>query len=181
VASHRRRWNTPTTAGVVAALAVAALLVALVVGAVHHHRSAASSGPPTAAVSSGQPAAIRVYASGTDYRRATLAAGIAALLRTTPTPSATVPAADTPATPGNGGFTLAQLRASRAAMRTCAQVLGGAPGTALIAVDFARFEGKPAALFVLPTAGHPEDVDVWVVKSTCSNASFDYFFRRVAR
>lgn len=126
---------------------------------------------------------MRVYATGTNYQPKTIGAAIAKLLTSPPTPAGSTSSTATPgsSTPGSTGFTVAQLRSSPDALATCARILGGSADTRAIAVDFARFQAKPAAVFVLPTAGHPEDVDVWVVKSTCSTASFDYYFRRVPR
>lgn len=73
------------------------------------------------------------------------------------------------------------LAASQTAVLQCARILNGGPPVTPVAVDFARFAGKPAVVIVLPTLGHPESLDVWVVRTVCSASSFDLYWRRIPR
>ena len=61
-------------------------------------------------------------------------------------------------------------------------LLADGPATP-VAVDLARFEGKPAALVVLPTPDDPAKVDAWVVGAGCgeNGDAQVLYFRRVAR
>jgi len=80
-----------------------------------------------------------------------------------------------------GALDYTALAASPSAVLTCARILNGGPAVVPVAVDFARWSGKPAVVLVLPTIGHPESLDVWVVRSVCSTSSFDLYWRRIPR
>jgi hypothetical protein len=160
---------------------VLALVAAAVVGAIRHSSGSRHADRPTTKPRPGVTTTMRLYATGTNYRATTIAAAVEKLLRTPTTPLPAAPTTTTPPSKPGAGFSLTELRTSPASLLACARILSGSAEVTPVAVDFAEFSGKPAAVFVLPTAGHPEDVDVWVVKSVCSNASFDYYFRRVAR
>ena len=195
----RRRgvWRSPAIAGGAAAAAVVALIPALVAGNVihRHHRapndtSAAAGARSRSAVSN--PTQIKRWATGRDYTAATIATLVPSLVTGTP-PSATQPlaGASTSSGPARAGtsaptttsqtpsYSQDELRTSRQALQACGQILAGGVSTVPVAVDFARFNGTPAVIFVLPAIGHPTDLDVWVVRSACSAASLDLYFQRV--
>jgi hypothetical protein len=105
--------------------------------------------------------------------------------------SKAAPANPTPSAASNGALgttatnpppiTFAQMQASRDAIVACGKMLNAGNDVTPLAIDFARFDGRPAVVLVLPTFGHPETVDVWVVRSVCSDAAIDLYFHRVAR
>ena len=66
-------------------------------------------------------------------------------------------------------------------MLACGRILAGGVATIPVAVDFARFDGKPAVVFALPAIGHADSLDVWVVRSACSAANLDLYFQRIPR
>lgn len=71
--------------------------------------------------------------------------------------------------------------AAGAALADCVTALADAPAVPL-AVDLARYEGKPAAVIVLPGLDDPAMVDVWVVGPGCRQGDDQFrFFTRVAR
>jgi hypothetical protein len=192
-------WNTPAIAGVAAAVAVLVLVGAVVIGNVAgHHRSSPSAGS-AGGTSPRRPAApaadVKEWATGTNYTPANLAAKVPALVTGTPpstlsksfaagataaSPSA-ASSAGTPTTSAEA-YTLEQLRASRDAIIGCGRILGGGVPTVPIAVDFARFNGRQAVVFVLPAVDHAAtQLDVWVLPGTCSTSTIPLFIRRVPR
>ena len=62
------------------------------------------------------------------------------------------------------------------ALASCATQLAGAPVTP-VAVDLASYEGKPAAVLLLPTTDDPASLDLFVVEPACPPGSFLYFAR----
>lgn len=193
LARRSRPWNSPAVAGGAAAAAVVVLVAALVAGNVIHRKHSTSSSSlgtnaPTSAAAGNKAGGTLEWATGTNYTPATMATLVPRLLTGTPGPiySQNQPAATpTPETTtsarATNGFTADQLRASPQAVLACGAVLGGGIATTPVAVDFARFEGKPAVIFALPAIGHPALLDVWVVRSTCSASSLDLYFQRVPR
>jgi hypothetical protein len=202
-----RAWNTPAIAGVAAGVAVLMLAGAIVAGVVLHGRhsgtTASNADGGTAAAGASAGAGIKEWSTGSDYTATNLAQLVPRLVTASPppqpvggvrAPQATSPsrlssssastAESAPAAPGGGAgqeLTLAGLQASRAAVVECGHILAGDPTVVPEAVDFARFNGRPAAVFALPSPGHPASIDVWVVRSTCSPASADFYFRRIPR
>ena len=75
--------------------------------------------------------------------------------------------AEAPAGRLAGGPALAELRQRSSA---------GAPVTP-VAVDLASYEGKPAAVLLLPTTDDPASLDLFVVEPACPPGSFLYFAR----
>lgn len=195
---RRKVWSSPAVAGGAAAAAVVALLAALIAGnVIHRHHNGPSDASTTAGSRSrsavSNPAQIKRWATGRDYTAATIATFVPSLVTGTP-PSATPPLAGASTSPGpaqagtpatgaaqSPSFSQDELRASPQALQACGQILAGGVSTVPVAVDFARFNGKPAVIFVLPAIGHPTDLDVWVVRSACSAASLDLYFQRVPR
>lgn len=183
---HRRRtpWNTH----VLQAAAVAVLLLLLgglgysAILSNHHDRSggerAAGRAQPEGAsqVASGSTGsgAYPVTESGRDYTKDSLRAAVPSLLlggtgagTRAPRPRA--------ATDGLGPSRLL----GGSPLAACVANLAGGPVTPL-AVDVARFEGKPATVIVLPTQSDATTVDAYVVAPDCPAGTF-LTFERVAR
>lgn len=71
--------------------------------------------------------------------------------------------------------------AGGAALAECVGALGDGPMTPL-GVDIGKWQGNPATVIVLPTAGDPTTADTWVVSPDCSQADAKVlYFARVAR
>lgn len=191
-----RAWNSPAVAGAAAAAAVVVLIGALVAGnVIHHGKSSTTASAPLADNNrkgvAGSAAATKEWSTGTNYTPSSIAALVPHLITGTPpaaasgaggltsaTTTAPVPAGS-PA-PSNT-ITQEAMRADPSAVLACGTILAGGVRTVPVAVDFARYDGKPAVLFALPAIGHPELLDVWVVRSTCSASSLDVYFRRIPR
>ena len=204
LSARKRSWNTPAIAGTVAAAAVVFLVAAIVAGTLVHggKKNNQNTGSTAAAPSLGKsaPANTKEWFTGTNYTASTIATLVPKLVTQIPptpspstfggtngglaaggpaqatTPKSTAGAATTPS------YTQEQLRTSPAAILACGQILAGGVPTTPVAVDFARYDGKPAVVFVLPAVGHATTkLDVWVVRSTCSASSFDLPLFRVDR
>lgn len=145
-----------------------------------------------------------VRATGLDYRAATLADQLPALLGQVP-PSdssalrgdstgagalapATAPSAETYASnqSKSGGRVLSdraardsQLAALKqpAALAACLVRALGADLGEPIAVDLAQFNGEPAVLVALPALGRTDKVDIYVLDPACPEGAFVYFAR----
>ena len=191
--ASRRRWTSrPLAAGLGAAAATVAVVVALVVtnnsggqstGGAAEHATAAGAGSAANSVLDG----LTTTASGTNYTAGNLATTVPQLVGT---PAATMSRAapggssgdastrtSTPrplAAAGTSAPTipaaLRRLHDSPAALQNC--VLGVEAGGRVqrpLAIDFARYQGAPAVLVVLPglSAGF---VDAWFVGPACSKA-----------
>ena len=194
-----RFWNSPAVAGAAAVAAVVVLVGALIAGnVIHHgHKSQTASAPLAAdgnrkGAAGGGAASIKQWATGTNYSAATIPTLVPRLITGTPppttsadggltagTPSAPTPAGAESAPPGT--ITQQQMRASPLALLACGTILGGGVQTVPVAVDFASYAGKPAVIFALPAVGHPELLDIWVVRSSCSTSALDVYFRRIPR
>lgn len=72
---------------------------------------------------------------------------------------------------------LQRLR-SPAQFASCIAELAGRPGVSPLAVDYARYEGEPAVVIVLPDAD-PAVVQAWVVGPGCSTGNPDFRHREV--
>ena len=192
-------------AGVAAAAAVVVLIGALVAGNVLHRNGTSTTNRPSSAAAGstgagGNAADVKEWSTGADYTPASIARLVPPLVAGTPpadlgteaagsSVNPTAPHDAGAATPSSGaaspgaaaGFTQDQLRASREAVLECGRILAGGVATVPVAVDFARFDGKPAVIFALPAIGHPGQLDVWVVRSTCSAQSLDLYFQRINR
>jgi hypothetical protein len=142
----------------------------------------------TSAEAGGAPqadASFPVSASGRDWTADTLrdAAPRLAAGDYVPTSAGGLSAGDSGASPEaseKAARELADAPAGRLsggpALASCAAGLAGAPVTP-VAVDLAKYEGKPAAVLLLPTSDDPAAVDVFVVEPTCPPGSFLYFAR----
>ena len=184
-----------------AVLVLVALVGAVVVGAVRHH-----GGGSTAPVAAGP-----VTVSGRNYAPATLAGQVRGLL-VMASEAATAPAAApatgaaplaAPASPDRssaprpsaattgpssaatvaGIAALAALVHDRAELTACIARLTGSTAVPQLAVDVGRYDGRAAAVIVLPSAASAGTVDVWVVGPTCSNRDdpFPYRYERDPR
>ena len=203
---RRRSWNSPAVAGGAAAAAVVVLVAAIVAGTLVHHGDKHRTDTPAAAGTGStfggdKAAATKQWSTGTDYTPATIATLVPRLVIGTPPAGAVTggqagsvgaggavsspapPSAGTPATTGSTtpSYTQDELRSSPAALAACGRILAGGVPTTPVAVDFGRFEGKPAVIFALPAIGHPSSLDIWVVRSSCSSANLDLYFQRIPR
>lgn len=176
----RRRWLPG--AGAVAAGVAVLLAGAVGLGALQQRGGhsaatsrAAGAGAPhrTAAV----PAAPVV--TGRDYTPATLDDGVRSLLAAGSTPKRT-PAPLFEHSPGQSDRgsavqpvdpALNRLR-QPAALGACVAELAGNPRIAALAVELARFQGRPAAVVVLPDPD-PAKVRAWVVGPACGPGQAD--------
>ena len=203
LAGRRRPWNNPAIAGGAAAAAVVVLVAAIVAGTlVHrggkHHTDTSSLAGGGSAFSGSRPASTKEWSTGTNYTAATIGALVPKLITGTPPSSvangavtggpngAAGTAPSTPAPSSGAGsntpsYSQDELRSSPAALQACGKILAGGVATSPVAVDFARFDGKPAVVFALPAIGHPASLDVWVVRSNCSAANLDLYFQRIPR
>jgi hypothetical protein len=123
----------------------------------------ADSGAPERAADSasgGYPAT----ESGRDYTRESLRAAVPALVH------GQVTASPVPKSESQGLQGATQLLRGRP-LATCVANLADGPVTPL-AVDAARYDGKPATIIVLPTDGDASTVDVYVVAPGCPNGTF---------
>ncbi len=179
LAARRSRWQPG--GGLLAAGAAASIVLllfgALVVGAL----KGGNGGSTTSAGGSGDKARSAdvagggVVASGRNYTAATVVAAVPALVagrgmapRVTLDASQAAPAATGLGRPG--------------ALEPCITELAGRSGVRPLAVDLARFAGKPAAVLVLPETGQPSTLDVWVVGPGCTRGDPQLiYFTRLPR
>ncbi len=93
----------------------------------------------------------------------------------TPDPSASPPAAQRDLANAAGG---ADRLADPTALRACvANITDGDASLQPVAVDLARWQGKPAAVLVFPTTDDPASLDVYVVAPDCPTGLFLHFER----
>ena len=194
----RRRIRRPG-AGSIAGAAAAAAIVALGIAVVVNHTSNGSggSGTPNAPDALLTAKAPDVTHSGTTYTASNLTRTIPQLLSN---PTALAGEAEAPADRGGaaqphpgasstggttGGLadrnyaTLKQSQQLKVSADTVARCVAGlvdpSNPVAPLAVDVGRFAGKPAVVFVFPLAGHPDEVEVFIVKPSCPTGTFlDY-------
>lgn len=191
---RRRLWGSPAVAGGAAAAAVVVLVAALVAGnVIHRGRNSTTSSPAAGGAgtnsSLSKAAPTKTWSTGRDYTAATIATLVPTLVTGVPSAgtlsspsSVQTPVAPAPvATSRTPSYSQDELRASTQALAACGEILAGGVSTTPVAVDFARFDGKPAVIFVLPAIGHTTELDVWVVRSACSPASLDLYFQRIPR
>lgn len=161
--ARTRRPLAHRAAGLLAAAAAVTVLVGG--GAALAHRGGAGGGTSTASSAAGTAATPHsqtarapgvLTSSGTAYTRARLASQVSALI----TQYGALAAA--PGPPSGGQLATGRL-ASAAGLQGCLQALGtsGSP----LAVDLGTYDGRPAAVIVLPAAGRGRDV--WVVARDC--------------
>lgn len=130
-----------------------------------------------------------VSASGRDWTAATLREAAPRLATGDLVPTTTSglagdfrasPEASDPEASDGAARELAEAPAGRLsggpALAGCATQLAGAPVTP-VAVDLASYEGKPAAVLLLPTTDDPASLDLFVVEPACPPGSFLYFAR----
>lgn len=199
LAGRKRAWNNPAVAGGAAAAAVVVLVAAIVAGTLVHHgnKQKSSTSAATGARSgfgAAKTAQTKQWSTGTNYTATTIATLVPRLITGTPPspntvngPASHAPTSTTSSAAGSNAssttptYTQDELRQSPAALQACGQILAGGVVTTPVAVDFARFDGKPAVIFALPAIGHPTFLDIWVVRSSCSAANLDLYFQRIPR
>jgi hypothetical protein len=193
-------WRGPNIAAVAAGVAVLALVGALLAG----HTGGGS--PSTAADKAQHPAAgavaapsprLKQFETGANYTPTTERGLVTALILSNPPPLPSQPTASSslagaagpkPSQPATQPAVGAGAAPSydRAALRqpanvyACAALLADHP-VQPIAVDYARYNGAPAVILVLPNDSHPDTLDVYVIPTACSEAAGDTQFFRMAR
>ncbi len=195
--ARRRWWRSSGLASGAAAAAVVLFVTAVVANAALRapHRHPATSPGATPAPTPSAAATFAATSSGRNYTAATLAADVPVLLGASAAaaPSAPNRTTDTGGQTSGSGPSLSArapappaVPAPEALMRPqrlvdCVAALTGRPAGAVtpLAADLGSFQGKPAAVIVLPTANRPALVDVWVVGRGCnaSDQEFIYFLR----
>jgi len=206
----RRARRSPRGMQVLQVAAVLVVLLALVGVGIGKLATGGDSGSATSAGSAADSAggsaesAPQVVSSGTDYQQGSLGQALGAvtgsgagrqasspgLKAETSTAAPPSPQGALSASPGTspnddsaggdaaGGADGAAALASPAALSACLDTLGlvGTP----LGVDLASFNGKPAAVVVLPSEGDPTHVDVYAIAPTCPAGDF-LAFARVAK
>jgi len=172
------RWRHPALLQGAAVLVIVALIGAVVVGFVTRTgNGGGTTGAST--VAAGNPGPITV--SGRSYTAATVPLAVPGLL--------TRATAAVPEVAGDATVVAADLAAVTALVRdparrqACIDQLAGAKGVQQVAIDVGHYNGKPAAVIVLPNESGGTSVDAWVVGPTCSDKDnpFPYLFQRVTR
>jgi hypothetical protein len=138
----------------------------------------ADQSAPKAAAGAGFP----LTASGRHWTKASVAAAVPQLLAGTvspPLPSRSASAEDSGGGTADAQRELAGVPAARLAggpaLADCVTELTGGPATPL-AVDLATFDGKPAAVVLLPGIGGRGRVDVWVVPADCAQGKGEFYY-----
>lgn len=174
-----------------AAAAVVLVLAVVGVGAsvLMSGGGGASSGGSSGASAKGPggKATYALLATGADYSASSLAGAVPRLVAGEGRPFSAARDGDagptTASSPAEGAVAPDDTGrlAAGAALADCVTALADAPAVPL-AVDLARYEGKPAAVIVLPGLDDPAMVDVWVVGPGCRQGDDQFrFFTRVAR
>jgi hypothetical protein len=162
-----RLAESRVTKSLVAAAAVA-LIAAGGFAAVHRNASndrasagasASTAGGAKAAAPGAALAAVPIRASGTAYTSANIRAKVTQQLAVAP--STTAGSAHQPAT-GTDATTLS----TPAGLQACLTALQAPPSVPPLLVDLATFNGKPAAVLVLPDSSGVKQL--WVVSRTCA-------------
>ncbi len=179
LAARRSRWQP---GGGLLAAGAAASIVLLLFGALVIGALKGGNGGSTTSAGSGNNARSAdvagggVVASGRDYTAATVVAAVPALVagRGMAPPRVALDASQAaPAATGLG---------RPGALEPCIAELAGRSGVRPLAVDLARFAGKPAAVLVLPETGQPSTLDVWVVGPGCTRGDPQLiYFTRLPR
>lgn len=182
---RRSRWwpSEGMLAGGVAASIVLLLFGALVVGGFHSSRNntPTSAGGAGSDARSGSGAGGGVVASGRNYTAATLVAAVPGLVAGQGRAQLAPSESGSPAADIKVPAPRARL-AGRGALEPCITELAGRSGVRPLAVDLARFAGKPAAVLVLPETGQPSTLDVWVVGPGCTRGDPQLiYFTRLPR
>lgn len=180
--TRRPRWVR--SAGAVAA--GIALLMAGAVGVNAFNAVNEKSGTISGAAednSAPNDSAQRDAGSMRNYTQSTLADDVRALVGGGPAAAGAPQTKSSPSRPlgaqqdAAGPPDLSRLR-SPAQLASCVAELTGRQGVAVIAVDYATYEGEPAVIIVLPDAD-PAVVQAWVVGPGCSTGNPDFRHREV--
>jgi hypothetical protein len=204
-----RGWVPGAVAAGVIALLIAGVLVNKLAS---NDKPASTASSTDSAAVAGAAALGVVHATNTNYTAGTIDKQVGALLRLPPTTTATSGQAGstasgtggTAATAGSGSggqlaaphtesqkaaanaavpSQLTVLQVSPSAMTQCVgALLGQPPYVTPLAVDIARYNGKPEAVFVFPKANDPAHVRVYVVPpGGCDSGLFDLYKNSVPR
>ncbi|MDP9239394.1 MAG: zf-HC2 domain-containing protein [Actinomycetota bacterium] len=180
---HRRQQGRRWLPGAGAVAAGVALLFAGAVGlsAVQNDSGGSAGKSSTAAgAAPGVPVARVPVASGQDYTPTTLNTGVRRLLAGHIAPLEGVAASGPSGSSARSADKAVGLPPDPAfdrlgrpgALTGCVVELAGSPTVRPLAIDFARFQGKPAVVVVLPDID-PAKVDAWVVGTACRPGQSD--------
>ncbi|MGH8969891.1 MAG: hypothetical protein ACRDV1_08085 [Actinomycetes bacterium] len=120
------------------------------------------------------PGEFPVISSGTDYTADSVVTAVPRLLASTSRTRLNAPQEYST----DAGAEASDLRGGKP-LADCVTNLAEGPVTP-VGVDLAEFNGRPAAVIVLPTPGDPTHVDVYAVEPSCPRGNFLHF-ARVAR
>jgi hypothetical protein len=195
----RRSWlRGPNLAAAAAGVAVLALGSALAVGHLGGKSAPAANDAKTVSGATAPHQAapnniLKQWQTGANYNDANRAGLVAGLVLRNPPPFPTggslgAEVSPQPTPPSGPNVTSSSKTSySRVALRApaivfaCAALLAGHPVQPL-AVDYARYAGAPAVLLVLPSLTNPTgELDVYVIRTACSDGANDIGFFRVAR
>lgn len=186
VAATRRWWADhrilQTAAAAVLVFAGGAIAVPLFQASIGSHDAATSSsgakkvGPPEAgaAADSGtdHSASVGVLESGTHYTEQTVAEDVSRLLAAPERTAGTTEQTDAPAEPKTAERVSATSRlADPEALAQCVRELAPGGKARPLLVDLARFNGREAAVIVLPRPGEEDRLEIWVVGPGCTRGN----------
>lgn len=188
----RRSWlRGPNLAAAAAGVAVLALASALVIGHNRGSKSPTESADKSrntaaAPLAGAKPPGLKQWQTGANYNTTNRAGLVSGIVLGNPPPFRSAvnggagpapspsPPVNSPQTTSSGqtSYSRDQLQ-DGPTVNACAELLVGHPVQPL-AVDYARYDGVPAVILVLPGLQHPEtNLSVYVIRSTCSDAAAD--------
>lgn len=126
-----------------------------------------AAAPAAGALTPNDARAVRAQATGTAYTKANIAAKVSGLLRTALSAGTSGAAAAGGTAPLPQALAQSSTLGTPAGLTACVNTLSGVTDVRPLLVDLATFEGKPAAIIVLP-AGTGEQI--WVVSRSCTPA-----------
>lgn len=195
---RRPWWRSPNLAAAAAGVAVVGLASALVVGHLGGKSAPSAEDKSTGGNAAGplaagaKPGTVKQWQTGANYTKATQAGLVTGLVLGDPPPFSanrpqtgaqagpTTSTTGTSSSPESASYTQAQLR-DVPTLFDCARLLAGHPVQPL-AVDYARYDGTPAVILVLPSLSKSSsEFDAYAIRSTCSNDAGDIVFFRVPR
>lgn len=195
----RRTWlRGPNLAAAAAGVAVVGLAAALVIGHAGGKSAPSAADKSTAGNGAGPlaagvgPPSVKQWQTGANYTKVTQAGLVTGLVLRNPPPfSPNRPQTGAQTGPTTSPTALSSGPESASYSRdqlldvptifACAKLLAGHPVQPL-AVDYARYDGAPAVILVLPALNKSaNELDVYAIRSTCSNDAGDLVFFRVLR
>lgn len=166
--STRRRFSPGVLVGSAAACLVLLVAVAFAAGALHLPRK---SGTRTADLAGGR--ATSILSTGQDYTTANLRAQVDVLVRQAER-AESFHGSDRMSAQNTGPSTMMAPGNSPALLEACSAAID--LDVEPLAIDVAEFEGKPAAVVVVPST-QAGSVEVWIMDPACASSAVRYFTR----